>query len=94
MERGTTYSASNDTTYETLDEAIAAGKREYSREQNKAHGVAVAVEYDPAAEGFRSEALPAGHPVPAGYSIVARNVGGKWRESKSAVEALLDQQAF
>jgi hypothetical protein len=92
MKRGTTYSASNSsTTYKTLDEAIAAGKREYSREQNKAHGVAVAVEYDPNAEAFRSEALPAGHPVPAGYTIVTRNVGGKWRERKSASTALLDQ---
>jgi hypothetical protein len=90
MERGTTYETTNNTAYKTLDEAIAAGKREYSASQNKAHGIAIAVKYETGPDCFFMETLPAGHPVPAGYTIATRNVGGKWRESKSAVEQVLD----
>jgi hypothetical protein len=89
MERGMTYTTTNSTVYATLNEAIAAGKKEYSVAQNKAHQIAIAVCEVPASIGYFMETLPLGYPRPAGYTIVCRNNGRQWAEIKSGIEQVL-----
>jgi hypothetical protein len=91
MTRGTTYTTTNNEVYQTLNAAIAAGKREYSPAQNKTHSIAIAVAAAPQG-GYWMETLPAGYPLPSGYAIVCRNMGGKWKEFQSAIRMVLDSE--
>lgn len=73
-------------TYNTLDEAIKAARKEYSAAQNKAHNMGIwAYEVE---NGYQAEAVPQGHPAQPGFWKVETFRSGKWIENKSGVKGL------
>lgn len=79
--------------FDTVEQAIRAGQREYSAAQNKLYHTAIYLEITPDGQ-VAMDTVPAGYPVVAGNMCkVVYNDGQKWVRDNAMID-LIEQERY